>query len=745
MNTNNTTTRSKTDLLLDEILTHIRNRGEENAAEDVAKAANFCSHSAGKQCQDGLSPVEHGLAVVSLALRLKLDHPSLLAALLWYTLDGEWAETVVSQEELAEHFGEEAARLAELLHSLKKLDFGGLRQTTADSFRRMILTVAKDFRVILLKLAIRLEEMRVGQEFPQEKHWLHRAKETRDIYAPLANRLGIHWVKSELEDLSFRFLEPERYRFLADSIAVKRSERAEAIEKVLATLRTILADNGLINAKVNGRPKHFFSIHKKMLKKDLDVDQVYDQTAFRVIVRAEGDCYRALGLVHATWKPQVGTFKDYIAMPKPNGYKSLHTVVVGPLGRMEIQIRTQAMHDIAENGVAAHWKYKESDSVKAEGDELDQINWLRNLLDWSPKPGEDGSRDLMDALKVHLFKDRVFVFTPQGDVKELPRGATALDFAYHVHTRIGRTTFGARVNDKMVPLRTTLANNDVVEVLTRSNQKPKREWLDWVVTHRARSKIRHALREEEREEARLEGKALLERELKTLGIHFSRLQKQGDLEQAARKMRSRNLNELLIHLGYGRVSIKAVMPHLVSKEQLESYLESHTEPAKKDLSRREHALQKEERRRRSISKSGVVVDGLSDLMVHFSKCCSPLSGDPIVGYITRGRGLSIHHATCRVVKDLERARLVDAHWDREEPMSFPVRVRVLSENRMGQLGKISEVFSQHQVDVISAQVDSKRERGQSVFRISVKNLEQLDRVLADLRALRGVLQARRIR
>src|SRR5215813_7848687 len=620
----------------------------------------------------------HPLAVAGLLVDFKMDVTTVTAGLLHDVLE----DTATSKDILAERFGTDIAELVDGVTKIGKLAFASREERQAENFRKMLVAMARDIRVLMIKLADRLHNMRTLHYLPPEKQ---RAigQETLDIYAPLAHRLGMAKVKGELEDLALKALHPEVYDDLQRRVAKRRLEREAEINQVIAILSTKLAEVG-ISGQITGRPKHFYSIYKKM-QAGREFDEIYDLTAVRMLAPTVRECYGALGLVHSLWKPVPGRFKDFIAIPKSNMYQSLHTTVIGPKGDpVEIQIRTPEMHRIAEEGIAAHWLYKE----KKDRSGLDQaFVWLRQLLEWQKEMKDP--REFMETVRVDLFPDEVYVFTPKGDVKALPEDSTPIDFAYAVHTKVGEHCVGAKVNGKLVPLRTPLRQGDIVEIVTSPNQHPSRDWLKIVKSSRARSKINQWLKVEERARSIELGREMFEREAKKYRLNATALLSGEEIKKTAADFGFAGPDDLMAALGYGKSSVHQVLNKLAPNALLES--PDKPKPAAS----------------RPAPVDGVRIRGVDDLLVRFARCCNPLPGDPIVGFITRGRGLTVHARDCLTVAKsvLDRERLIDVEWDVEEPGKRPVRIAVyIGKDRPGLLSEITGAISARNGNITKAEV-----------------------------------------
>ena len=683
---------------------------------------------AGQKRRSGDPYVVHPVGVARIISELRLDVPSVCAGLLHDCVE----DTSATAEDIGRLFGTEIQFLVEGVTKLGQIPWTTREERQAENFRKMLLAMARDIRVILIKLADRVDNMRTLAHMPRDKQE-RIARETREIYAPLANRLGIQWMKIELEDLAFRYLEPDDYNHLLERLAQTAGSREAYIAEVCDRLRAALGEAG-IEAAVSGRAKHLWSIQQKMKRSGRDVEQIYDVLAFRVITQSVRDCYGVLGVVHSSWTPVPGRFKDFIALPKPNLYQSLHTTVIGPRAeRMEVQIRTQEMHRIAEQGIAAHWKYKEQKAPA--GEDSKAFAWLRQLMEWQ--------RDLKDptefieTVKIDLFQDEVFVFTPKGDVKALPKGATPIDLAYAIHSQVGEHCSGARVNGLIVPLRYALRNGDTVEILASANQKPSKDWLKFVVTSRARTKIRHFIRMEQRERSRQMGRDLLGRELRKQDAALASAEREGLLDAAAQRLRLGTADDLLVAVGYGKVSAGHAADAVLI-DRVASGTAAPAAPVAEPPSAARRVIPK-----RSIG--GIKVQGEADILVKFAKCCSPVPGDPIVGFISRGHGVVIHTRECPKALDLDPARRVDVAWDDEAKTLRPVAVQVTCSDRPGLLAAMSKLFTEHGVNISQAKCRTTEDgRAVNTFQVTVGHLDQLKTVLRNLGSIEGVVSATRL-
>jgi guanosine-3',5'-bis(diphosphate) 3'-pyrophosphohydrolase len=671
--------------------------------------------------------LNHPLEVAGILTQLKLDVASVATGLLHDTVE----DTLTTLEEIRENFGDEIAQLVGGLTKISQIPLRSFEEGQAENFRKMILAMVKDIRVILVKLADRLHNMRTLKYHVPEKQ-VEIAQETLDIYAPLANRLGIDWVKSELEDLAFQYLHPDIYDEIQRRIAKKEKERSHYIDEVKRTLMKKLYENH-IEGEVAGRLKQIYSIYIKMKDQKIDFDQVYDITAFRVIVNTIKECYDVLGIIHSLWKPIPGKFKDYIGLPKENMYQSLHTAVIGPYGeRIEIQIRTQEMHKIAEEGIAAHWKYKEG-KVFEEADDK-RFTWLRQLLEWQRDLKDDA--EFIESVKVDLFPHEVYVFTPKGSVKQFPIGATPVDFAYSIHSDIGNHCSGAKVNGKIIPLRYELRSGDTVEIMTLPNQKPSKDWLKFVKTSRAKTKIRQWFTNEEREKSINLGKEILEKELRKYNLQQAKLIKSGDLAKVANEFSFQGVDDLIAAVGYGKVTANQIIGKILPQERLEQQREEQKE------GRLKHLFKKITR----SPKDALLIKGIDNVMVRYAGCCNPLPGDRVVGFITRGRGVTIHTTDCQNAMDNDPHRKVEVEWDSTKEYSYPVRIRIYSEDKKGLLAEISASLSSNAANISNARVDTTEEKKAiGTFEIEIRDLNHLKKVIKALEKIKGVNRVERLR
>jgi guanosine-3',5'-bis(diphosphate) 3'-pyrophosphohydrolase len=698
-----------------------------------------CVHHADQRRKTGEDFITHPVGVAKICAGMRLDTETLCAALLHDTVE----DTSASLDEVQEAFGEEIAGLVDGVTKLTGLTFQSRDEAQAENYRKMMVAMATDIRVILIKLADRLHNMRTIAAMPKQKQ-LEKARETLDIYAPIAHRLGIHAIKWELEDLAFQTLHPRKYNEIKGLVAQQRAERERYVNQAGSYLAKELDELG-IEAEISGRAKHFYSIYSKMTKKGREFNEIYDLTAMRVIVGSVKDCYGAVGVIHSLWKPLPGRFKDFIAMPKFNMYQSLHTTVIGPEGRpLEIQIRTREMHDMAEFGVAAHWMYKEDPSKPGAAGVRDQdgkLKWLRSLVDWQQDLSDPG--EFMETLKVDLFEDEVFVFTPKGEVKSLAAGATPLDFAYEIHTDVGHRCVGAKVNGKIVPLSYQLRSGDIVEVLTSKRERgPSRDWLALVKTTRARNKIKAWFKAESRRDSEHTGRELLQEHLKKQGLPAQKLVGSPLLADVIREMGFRKGEDFYIALGGAKISPKVVVNKVM--QRLKQGEAAESEPTATD-----DLLKTRRRRSRpttSSSRYGIVVDGIDEVMLRMAKCCRPVPGDPIVGYISLGRGITIHRDDCPNVAVLKKdpERFTPVSWDGDAETSFRVEIEVDGWDRHRLLEDMSRTFAEAGINILEARCTVNHPMVKNRFVVEVGDTRSLDQAINRLRNIDAVFDAFRV-
>ena len=675
----------------------------------------------------GESYLIHPLEVAGILTQLKLDVASVATGLLHDAVE----DTLTTPKEIRENFGEEIAQLVDGLTKISQISLRSSEEGQAENFRKMILAMVKDIRVILVKLADRLHNMRTLSYHSSEKQ-MEIAQETLDIYTPLAQRLGIDWIKSELENLAFQYLHPNTYQDIQRKIAKKEKESARYIDEVKRTLLKKLYENR-IEGEVTGRIKQIYSIYLKMKDQNIDFDQVYDITAFRIIVNTIKECYDVLGIIHSLWKPIPGKFKDYIGLPKENMYQSLHTSAIGPYGeRIEIQIRTHEMNKIAEEGIAAHWKYKEGRLIEEADDK--RFTWLRQLLEWQRDLKDNA--EFLETVKVDLFPNEVYVFTPKGEVKQFPRGSTPIDFAYGIHSDVGNRCVGAKVNGKIVPLKYEFRSGDTVEIMTSPGQKPSKDWLKFVKTSRAKTKIRQWFKTQEMEKSINLGKEILEKELRKYNLQQAKLIKSGELINVASEFSFHEVDDLIAAVGYGKVTANQIIGKLLPPERLEKKEEQ-------EEGRLKRLIQKVTR---SGSKDALLIKGVDNVVVRYAGCCNPLPGDKVVGFITRGRGVTIHTSDCKNVMDDDPHRKVEVEWDSTKEYIYPVRIRVYSDDQKGMLAEISNSISFHKANITNARVETTDEKKAiGTFEVEIRDLNHLKKVIKGLEKIKGVQRVERVR
>jgi GTP pyrophosphokinase len=661
----------------------------------------------------------HPLEVAYTLTKMNLDVPSVVSGLLHDTVE----DSYVNNQEIEGYFGKEIAELVDGVTKISKIPLKTSEDSRVENFRKMILAMSKDIRVILIKLADRYHNMQTLNFLSPEKQ-AEIARETLEIYAPIAHRLGIEWLKGELEDISFKYLNPAEYRMITEKLAKTKKERETYINEVKELIKKKFEQFNL-QVEVSGRAKRLYSIYRKMVQEELNIDDIYDLTAFRVIVDSLKDCYFALGIIHAFFKPIPGKFTDYIALPKANMYKSLHTKVIGPYGeKIEIQIRTHEMHRLAEEGIAAHWKYKEGKVFDPKEDRI--FAWLRRMIE-SQQELKD-SKEFMELFKIDLFPDDIYVFTPKGDVKELPRGATPVDFAYAIHSELGHKCVGARVNGKLVPLRHQLRSGDMVEVQTNPGHKPSKDWLGFVVTSKAKAKIRQWIKAEQRERSIDLGKALIEKELAKHDLSLPKMLKSGELLTVAKEFSFETVDDLFAGVGYGLYTPL----HVLGK-----YIPEVEKPSK---------LQKIISTIRKGKDSSIRIEGIDGVVVRFAKCCNPIPGDKIFGFITRGRGLTVHVADCPNVDTYDDQRKVPVSWELNKQYSYPVRLKVSGEDKKGLLSEISSVMSSHKANIVSAQAMTYPDRSAAgIYEIEIGHMSQLQKIIRSLQKIKGIRSVERLR
>ena len=668
----------------------------------------------------------HPLEVADILADMKLDAVCIAAGLLHDVVE----DTLTTPDRIRERFGEDVAHIVEGVTKIGAIPFSSTEERQAENFRKMLLAMVDDIRVILVKLADRLHNMRTLQYMADEKR-VRISQETLDIYAPIANRLGMSRIKNELEELSFQYLEPAGFQSLQTRVEAKRRAMQGMIEELTAEIRRKLDDAQVPVTSIDGRVKRLYSIWLKLKAQKIDLDQVYDFVALRIVTPSVKDCYAALGIIHQTWSPVPGRIKDFIAMPRPNGYQSLHTSVISDRGfPFEVQIRTEEMHRLAEEGIAAHWKYKEG-RVGAQRDEQ-YFHWLRQLLEWQQEVRDP--QEFLSNLKIDLYPEEVYTFTPRGTVKVLPKGSTAIDFAYAIHTDVGHQCVGARVNGRMVPLRTRLKNGDIVEIVRNATHKPSRDWLNFAVTSRARNKIKHLIQVEEKERAVELGKRVFEKEARRFGLNATKLL-EGDIAKVLAEFAATKAEDLLAQIGYGKVSPRLILDKLVPQDQLKEQAPEHpvVSAVKRVL-------------RPGSEPDRIKVRGADDVMVFRAKCCNPIRGEKIVGYITRGKGVSVHSAKCPNVINLmyDPERKIEVEWDKGSDIQpYTVRLAIEVEDRKGMLAELSKRISDINTNITNVEARTGDQRGRIDVTVEIKDVTHLEQVIKSVRGVSGVLNVER--
>ncbi|WP_338626231.1 bifunctional (p)ppGpp synthetase/guanosine-3',5'-bis(diphosphate) 3'-pyrophosphohydrolase [Selenomonas sp. TAMA-11512] len=700
-------------------------------AYELAKSAHE-----GQTRISGEAYIIHPLSVARILTLLKIDDVTISAAILHDVVE----DTTYTLEEMGKQFGSEVAMLIDGVTKLGRIQYKSKEEQQLESYRKMFLAMAKDIRVIMIKLADRLHNMRTLKYMREDKQ-RRIAQETLEIYAPLANRLGIFNIKWELEDLCLRYLDPEAYYHLVENVKQKRDERQAFINAAKEQIEEkVSAAN--IRFEIQGRAKHFYSIYRKMKREKKDISEIYDLSALRILVESVRDCYAVLGIIHAMWKPLPGRFKDYVAMPKSNGYQSLHTTVICRGLPLEIQIRTFSMHEVSEYGVAAHWKYKESGKSVVATKEYDQkMSWLRQMV--SLQNELDDPREYFEALKVDVFSDEVFVFTPKGDVIDLPKGSITIDFAYRIHTEVGNHCVGAKVNGKLVPLEYKLHNGDIVSIITnKANNGPSRDWLNIVGLNDTRVKIRSWFKKQSREENVARGREILEKEIKHLGYEPRELLTDVRLAVIAEKLKLRQGEDILASIGYGGMTHNGIISKLI-----ELYKEEQKKTTPPDISKLLAELKKPVKKRHSKSSHGILVEGEDGLMVRLARCCNPIPGDMITGYITRGRGVSVHRADCpNLIADMDLSRVIEVSWDIGLDKGYSVQLEIVCNDKSGVLAELFAIPSEMKMNIGAVNVKPNKSNKTSVISmgIEVRNSQQLNEIMMKLRRLKNVYSVSRV-
>ena len=702
----------------------------------IMKAYNLANEKHKNQKRSSGEPyIIHPLNVAYILAGIGLDESTLCAALLHDVVE----DTDLTNKDLSEMFGEEIAQMVEGVTKLSTIQFATVEEKQVENYRRMFLAMGKDIRVILIKLADRLHNMRTLKYLTRERQ-IANAKETLDLYAPLANRLGLYSIKAELEDLGFKYLKPEEYHELVEGINKKKDERLKFIEKIMDDIRQQLKKEH-IEAEVTGRAKHLYSIYRKMQRDNITIDQVYDLFALRIIVNSVKDCYAALGVVHDLYTPMPGRFKDYIAVPKPNMYQSIHNTLIGPKGTpFEIQVRTWDMHRVAEYGIAAHWAYKEANKFKKSNVvvEEDKLAWLRETLEWQ-KDMQDPT-EFLRTLKTELFEDEVYVFTPKGEIKTLPRNSTPIDFAYSIHAEVGHKMIGCKINSKMMPIITKLKSGDIVEILTSETAKgPSRDWLKIVKSSSAKTKIQQWFKKTEREDNIEKGKDILDKEIKKIGMSHSDLFKPEWIQVVLNRYNYNTVEDMYASIGFGGIS-----PNKIITRLLEEYKKEHEEDV---IEEKIQELVTEKPRKTKSPKSGVIVKGVDNCLVKFSKCCNPVPGDDIIGYITKGRGVSIHRKDCPNLKDLlsEEERIIEVEWfDQTEKAEYNVDIQILANDRTGLLSDVVREITNQKINIMGVNTRTSKDRIATIdATLEVQDIGQLNQVLKQIRKVDSVYDVTR--
>lgn len=711
--------------MIEELIEKIKKYNPELDEEMLRKAYKLAyDHHKGQKRNSGEDYIIHPLNVAMILADMHMDTPTIIAGLLHDTIE----DTDVTYDDIKNMFREEIANLVDGVTKLKKLNYKTKQEKQAENIRKMVLAMAKDIRVIIVKLADRLHNMRT-LEYMTDAKKKEKALETLEIYAPIADRLGMSKIKWELEDSSLRYLDPENYYQLMDMINKRRNEREDLINSTIKTLKENLDKIG-IKSDIHGRPKNFYSIYKKMKIKGKAFDEIYDLSAIRVLVDDIKDCYGVLGVVHTLWKPIPGRFKDYIAMPKPNNYQSLHTTVIDDNGEtFEVQIRTYKMHQVAEYGIAAHWKYKSGQTKTTSFDE--NLTWLRQLLEWQKEFNDPN--DFIETLKIDFFSDEVFVFTPNGDVINLPEGSTPIDFAYRIHSAIGNTCMGAKISGRMVPLDYVLKSGDIVEVITSENASPSRDWLKIVKSNQAKKKIQQYFKIKDRDRNIEIGKSSIDNEAKKLGYRVSDIVKEEWLEEVKEKLNLSSMDDLYAAVGFGSITVNQVISKLV-----DIYKNTH----KGDTPVVEESIQKTNK----VSQDGIIVKDLSNVKVRFAKCCNPVPGDDVVGYITIGRGISVHRSDCTNIRDLSPNKMVEVYWDSDKSASYNTEIEVRAFDKGNIISDVASKINDHKLKLhsLNARVNKEHDLYLDLV-VEIKNKEELNQIIDKIKKIENVIDAYRIK
>ena len=720
---------------INDIINVVKEKNKNADIEQIVKAYEFAKKMHGNQCRKSGEPyIIHPIQVAYTLADLELDTATICAALLHDVVE----DTEITNADLKNMFGDEIAEMVDGVTKLNKLQYITLKEQQVEDYRKMFLAMGKDIRVILIKLADRLHNMRTLKFLTRDRQ-IANAQETMDLYAPLANRLGLYSIKWELEDLSFKYLYPEEYRELVEGIDKKREERLSFIQKIMDEIRVELKNQN-IEAEITGRAKHLYSIYRKMKRDNKTLDQIYDLFALRILVNSVKDCYAALGVVHELYNPMPGRFKDYISVPKANMYQSLHTTLIGPEGTpFEVQIRTWDMHRIAEFGIAAHWAYKDANKDKKTTVIVndDKLSWLRETLEWQ-KDMQD-PEEFLNTLKTELFEDEVYVFTPRGDIKVLPKGSTPIDFAYSIHAEIGNKMSGCKINSKMMPIITPLKNGDIVDVITSEHQKgPSRDWLKFIKSSSAKNKIQQWFKKEQRNDNIIRGRESIEREIKRIGMSQTELYKQEYVDSALNRYKFNSMDDMYASVGFGAISASKIIAKM-----LEEYKKDHKEEG---LEEKIEELSKRKKDTNKASNNGVIVKGIDNCLVKLSKCCNPVPGDNIIGYITKGRGVSIHRVDCVNAKELfnEKGRMIDVEWYNSGKSSYNVDVEIFANDRDGLVADIMSVVKNSKNNLVAISARANKEKiAITDITLEVENLEELNQTLKQLRKIDSVYEVKR--
>ena len=723
------------DITIQNITAQMKKNNRRSDTKLIMKAYKCAEENHRGQCRKSGEPyIIHPLSVAYILAKIGLDDATICAALLHDVVE----DTDVTYEQMKKEFGEEISAMVDGVTKLSTIQYTSAKEMQVEDYRKMFLAMGKDIRVILIKLADRLHNMRTLKALKRDRQ-IAISEETLDLYAPLANRLGMYSLKWELEDLAFKYLYPEEYRELVEGLDRKREERLQFIERIMEQIRIELKQQH-IDAEITGRAKHLYSIYRKMKRDNKTLDQIYDLFALRILVNSVKDCYAALGVVHELYNPMPGRFKDYISVPKKNMYQSLHTTLIGEKGTpFEVQIRTWSMHQIAEFGIAAHWAYKEANKNKKSNVivEEDKLSWIRETLEWQKDVRDP--EEFLKTLKTELFEDEVYVFTPRGDIKVLPKGATPIDFAYAIHAEVGHRMIGCKINSKMMPIATPLENGDIVDIMTSETPKgPSRDWLKFIKSSSAKTKIQQWFKKEQREENIVKGKEILEKEIKRIGMTTQEIYKPNYIDVALARYKYNSLDDMYASVGFGAIS-----PMKIIARMLEEYRKEHKEA---DIEEKIVELTQEKRIKTKPSKTGIIVEGIDNCLVKLSKCCNPVPGDEIIGYITKGRGVSVHRADCINISNLlsEEGRMIGVQWANEEKASYTVDIEVFANDRLGLLADILREVQNTKNKVLAINAKTNKDRVVVIeFTVEVSSLDALNNVLKVTRKIDSVYEVKR--